>query len=321
MSHRDNFDSFRGPVVTNPFEGIDPGATFNIEQGVFVPNDPPGVYPIYNMAHYDGMLLSVHFSTDKWSTVEGSAVMVGPGIAIAAAHVIEPLIAEIMGSKVRVGCIGLTPSGPRLWAVRHVTKIHENDLMILCLEYNSPIPDDGRFVQSIITTRLPLLGEPIMISGFRASDKNVPWDDQKAFSVDDGHLKYGADLLIGVGEVTQHHLTGRGSALPGPLIEVACSTPGGLSGGPAFDKNGKLVGILSWSNDDPDGRGPSQVSLLWPALVAKITPAFLPNLFPQPLSLLEMDRNLCGIDRPDVIQVSVEAGRDQQRLQVTHWNE
>jgi S1-C subfamily serine protease len=50
-----------------------------------------------------------------------------------------------------------------------------------------------------------------------------------------------------------HHLGGRGAMVPNPVIEVACSTPGGLSGGPAFDKHGKVFGILSVSIDDPDG--------------------------------------------------------------------
>jgi hypothetical protein len=297
---KENFNHFLGPVVSNPFEGLGPDTKIHIEQGVFVPNDPPGVYPIYNMAHYNGVLLSVHFATDTWSTVEGSAVMVAPGIAFAAAHVIEPLIPHIMASELGIHCTGLTPSGPRHWHVRHIAKVNGTDLMILSLDYASTVPSDGRFVQAVVTTRLPQIGELVMIAGFRASDENVPAEDGKYFPVKDGHLKYGANVRIGVGEVTQHHLNGRGSMPPGPAIEVACSTPGGLSGGPAFDQNGMLVGILSTSIDDPDERGPSQISLLWPALVQTITPAFLPHLYPGPIRLLDLDPKLCGIHRRDV---------------------
>jgi hypothetical protein len=73
------------------------------------------------------------------------------------------------------------------------------------------------------------------------------------FPVVGANVKYGADVGIAVGEVTQHHLGGRGAMVPNPVIEVARSTPGGLSGGPAFDKHGKVFGILSVSIDDPDG--------------------------------------------------------------------
>ena len=110
--HKENFNHFLASVVSNPFEGLDPATQIQIERRVFVPNDPLGVYPIYNMAHYDGVLLSVHFATNTWSTVEGSAVMVAPGVAIASAHVIEPLIPHIMASELVIYCTGLTPHSP-----------------------------------------------------------------------------------------------------------------------------------------------------------------------------------------------------------------
>lgn len=320
-SHRENFDHFEGPIVSKPFDGLDPATVFEIVHSRYIPNDPPGVHSVNNLAFYDGILLSVHFSTNKWSTVEGSAVMVAPGVALASTHVIEPLMSHIMASELAISCTGCTSSGPRHWHVRHVAFVPKTDIVILSMEYVSSLPEDRRFAQSVITTRLPALGETVMIAGLRASGAHAQLENNAYFAVNDGSLRYGVELLIGVGEVTHYHLGGRGSGLPGPLIEVACSTKGGLSGGPAFDKNGKLVGILSSSLDHPDERGPSQVSLLWPALTPEITPAFMPNLFPGSVSLLGMDRNLCEIDRPDVVQETREAGTDERRLIVTHWIE
>ena len=62
---KENYNHFLGSTVSNPFEGEHSSTPINIEQGVFVPNDPPGVYIINNMAHYDGVLLSVHFVTEE----------------------------------------------------------------------------------------------------------------------------------------------------------------------------------------------------------------------------------------------------------------
>jgi hypothetical protein len=59
--YKENLNHFLGPIAWNPFEGVGPDTQIQIEQGVFVPNDPPGVYPIHNMAHYNGVFLSVHF--------------------------------------------------------------------------------------------------------------------------------------------------------------------------------------------------------------------------------------------------------------------
>jgi hypothetical protein len=209
--HKENFDHFIGDIVLNPFAGVDPKRAFNFEHGVFVPNDPPGVYPVHNMAHYDGVLLSVHFITDAWSTVEGSAVMVAPGIAFAAAHVIEPKMPLIMESKLRILCIGYTPTGPRFWRVGKVHKVDNTDLMILSLNYASALPLDNRFVQAAVTTRLPGIGEQVMIAGLRASDEHVVADKHMSFTVKDGRVVYGANVRIGVGEVTQHFPNGRAS--------------------------------------------------------------------------------------------------------------
>jgi transposase len=71
---KENYNSFFGSMVSNPFEGDDPDALITVRQGVFVPNDPPGVYVTENMAHYRGILLSVHFYTDEWTALEGTAV-------------------------------------------------------------------------------------------------------------------------------------------------------------------------------------------------------------------------------------------------------
>jgi hypothetical protein len=268
MTFKDNFDHFRGEMAPNALSNLAPDVKLVIDQGVFVPNDPPGSYVIQDMAKYDGVLLSVHFFSElsDWNTVEGSAVLVAPGVAITAAHVIDDvIIALIMTGSVQAFCTGLTPSGPRSWNIREIARVAQSDLLVLSLNYSSPVPLDGRFAHAIITTRLPQIGEIVTIVGFRA-DGGVRFPDFDAktnpyFPITGGIIEYGGKIMIGVGEVTQHYIQGRGSTAPGPTMEVACVTHGGMSGGPAFDQNGMLVGILSASIKHPDGTGHSQVSL------------------------------------------------------------
>jgi hypothetical protein len=74
--------------VRDPFEGVDPDRKYTHPAWTYVPNDAPGTHRVLNMAHYEGIVLSVHFfEEDQWSRVEGSAVMVAPGVAFMAAHV------------------------------------------------------------------------------------------------------------------------------------------------------------------------------------------------------------------------------------------
>ena len=119
---KENYNRFFGSTVSNPFEGENANKQINIVQGVFVPNDPPGVYIVENMAHYKGALLSVHFHTEEWSIVMGSAVIIAPGIAFTAAHVLEgEMMARVVAGDVHIECIGYTPSGPRFWEVSEWT--------------------------------------------------------------------------------------------------------------------------------------------------------------------------------------------------------
>lgn len=75
-----------------------------------------------------------------------------------------------------------------------------------------------------------------------------------------------------------------------------------MSGGPAFDERGFLIGLLSSSNENEQG-DITFVSLLWPSLTVRVTPPWPPGLYQAPVSLLEMDRRLCGIERPDALEI------------------
>jgi hypothetical protein len=315
----DNFDHFLGDVVNDPFAGIDPKTELRFQPGVFVPNDPPGVYPVFNLAHYNGILLSVHFWTDHWSRVEGSAVLIAPRIAITAAHVLDDHFANVIEGAKRMLCVGYTPDGPLIWRVPALVRVENTELMILCLDLASSLPASRTFHQAAITTRLPSVGETVMIAGFRASDENISWDEDQDFVVKDNHIEYGMDLRIGVGEVKQQFLTGRGSALPGPTIEVACSTPGGVIGGSAFDKNGRVFGVLSRSFDHEDGRGPSYVSMLVPALARQIVPTFRPASPVEPIRLI--DCALCDIERRDAVRWSITEDGLSTRIEWDEWTD
>ena len=69
------------------------------------------------MAHYEGIVLSAHFFTDTWSRVTGSAVMVAPGIAFTAAHVVEEYLQQVVAGMKNMMCVGYTSSGSRIWRV------------------------------------------------------------------------------------------------------------------------------------------------------------------------------------------------------------
>ena len=316
---KENFNFFGGPIVSRPYANAAPDTPIHIEQGVFVPNDPAGFYEIKNIGHYDGTVLSLHFFKDDWSTIEGSAVMIAPGIALTATHVVADLIDHVMKDGLEVACIGYTPTGLRHWHIRQVTNLHETDLTVLSLSYASPVPADGRFPQVMMTTRLPEIGETLTIAGFRASGAHIPLQADKYFAYKGGRLEFGLALRIGVGEVTLHHLNGRGSLARGPTIEVASHTEGGMSGGAVFDKNGMLVGVLSRGFDTAERHGPSLVSLAVPAILASIVPAFLPHLYSGCDTLFDLPPHIFEIDGRDLLRPINHPETGVRGIEVKGW--
>jgi hypothetical protein len=153
-----------------------------------------------------------------------------------------------------------------------------------------------------MTTRRPEIGEQIVVVGVRASNQHVPYDEHYAFDIVDGDIRFGFDVFASVGAVRNYHPDGRSPMSSGPMLEVECLTPGGLSGGPVFDKYGRVVGVLCSSMD---GAPPiSYVTCLWPTIGQPISPAFLQGSLPEHFCLLDLPPEFCGIDGRELLKIT-----------------
>src|SRR5205823_2717409 len=135
------------------------------------------------MDSFHGVILAVVFTDSICDFVDGSAVLVAPGIALCAWHVVEPRISATMAGHVHLHCLGVTPSGSRLWHVRKVTHVPETDVAILGLSLASEISAGATLHQAYLTTRFPKVGERLTIYGFRAAAETFPRGDGGATDV------------------------------------------------------------------------------------------------------------------------------------------
>lgn len=241
--------------------------------------------------HFGTALLALSFSDGRTYHLGGSAVLIAPGLALAAKHVLEPILSELLAGTLAPLAISVTSHGIVIWRLHQI--IHGGtDVVILCLNMASEFPPDG-LKCATLTTRTPAVGERVMIAGVR-SDQVV-----------ENGQPLGLTVRIGVGEVSAIYPLGRDRAmLPTPCVEVRCLTVGGMSGGPAFDLNGNLIGTLTSSMED-DG-GPSYVSLWWPTAGDLIDSVWPPGMVPLPTTLLEMAAaGLVRIEKPDALTASV----------------
>jgi hypothetical protein len=270
-----------------------------------------GVGALREMDTFDGLLLHTQFHDGEGHHIDGSAVMVAPGVALCATHVIGPYIEALVAGTATGLCMGITKSGVQIWRVQKIMPVSNSDLTILGLSYASPLPHNKTFNQAFLTTRLPQIGERLTLTGFRANSIE---------GVRDRTFIARGSVLVCVGEVTAQHPHGRDRAmLPWPALQVDCPAWGGMSGGPVFDENGYVVGLVCSSFSDHTGAAsPTYVSLLWPAMPHPYEGGWPSRIFQGTRTLLEVDRRICSIQRPEAITVTDQG--DSVTVRYEHWS-
>lgn len=238
------------------------GKTVIFSPTSFSPDPVQGMREVANFAHYKGLLGFISFYQDdgNWNTVEGSAVLVGPGIALTAWHVLEELKDLIVEGQVRLILSTPTPDGGRAWFIRGFTRVTATDAVILSLSPATKVKTKVRHHQAILKAVPPSVGELVMISGFRAAPDVMAADQDIYFPFEKGSLKCGLRLFRSVGRVVENEHANAS------LVQVNVKVCGGMSGGAAFGPEGQVFGILSTSMDHGDDEGTAFVQPIWRAL-------------------------------------------------------
>ncbi|MBV7455822.1 serine protease [Acidovorax sp. sif1233] len=252
----------------------------------------------------NGTLLALSFRDRNGHHTYGSGVMVGPGLALCAAHVLHEhdFYDKLQTDEATlVVQAPLSDGGMLLWTVLRMALVPDSDLAVLSMTLSSPYPADRCFMTASLTTRMPTIGDVLTVTGLSAAG--------------DGTETIADVTCIDVapqcqfGRVIDRYLNGRDRRLPGPCLAVECAVPGGTSGGPVFDSRGYLVGLLSASYD---GAEISFVSHIWPALVrAQAFPVWPPTPYkrPKPGTLLHLGKAFgVSIERPDAFKLCTYNG-------------
>lgn len=285
----------------NPELGLRRGETLRFTAKQFLFEGSNGDYmPIGSQL---GVLLALSFRDDDGHHTTGSAAMVGPGIAICATHVLEDqgFLKKLTSNGATLVAQAPVPGGMLLWTVTHIATAWGSDLAVLSLSLTSEFLVDRHFVVASITTRMPLVGEELTVTGFSAVRQTEEISNVTR-----------VDLLTGCtkGRVIEVYPDGRDrSMLPGPCLAVDCGARGGMSGGPVFDARGYLVGAVSTSYP---GLDISFVSHIWPALVrADANPVWPVDPYPRPRAgtVLQLGRKFgVSIERPDAFELCIHDG-------------
>jgi hypothetical protein len=298
----------------------DPALTAQIGDSVRFQQISPNFGPamqrsadVSNWHLFEGMLLAIVFSDLEMDWILGSAVLVAPGIALCAAHVINTHMEELLQLKLGVICFGIASGGAQAWKIRVVTTVQgHHDVCFLGLRCASALPPTRTFYQASITTRLPAIGERLVIAGFRASNKSFPRGEDKT------RINLGGYVTVSSGIVTEQYPQDRDTLLaPWPSIEIDCPAWGGMSGGPVFDSRGFLVGLISRSMETEDEPSPILSSLLWPILGHRFDGGW--PITHEQKSLLDINGTVCLIECPEAVVCSIDESKRRVRSTYEQW--
>jgi hypothetical protein len=294
-----------GIITDDPATGLPIGSKLNFSSVLFSPNPAEGLHAIANWEFFRGAVLALRFGDREGQHLLGSGVIVAPGVVMAARHVLETEENRLRAGVCELICSGICEDGLSIWRCHQVTILENSDIALLMVRRASSSPE--AFYQATITTRMPRIGERIVMAGVRHhADRPVGMNRELNIS-----------LMVARGVVTARFERMRDRfLLPFPCFEVSCPAAGGMSGGPAFDESGFLLGLVS-SSFYADVDCPRYLSLLWPALPEPISPDWPEGFYPQQTTLLNMDRRICGIQKPEAIKMEQDA--EGRMIATYHW--
>lgn len=220
-----------------------------------------GIGPLDSLHQAGDAIVSIAgYFDDKLISI-GSGIMIAPGVALTATHVLDefprsgsgPVLLTFLpddAGRAWLPTSTVTCSGPSEFHMDERKVI--SDLTIVSCTLNSNALAMHPLSLVPMEMCLPLAGQRLWAVGFRHGEI-----DGDATSV---------SPLVSSGLVTASYPHGRGERMRSPCVEVAMETLGGMSGGPVFNEDGRLVGIVSSSFDG----GPSYVTLVWDSLRVSI---------------------------------------------------
>lgn len=249
-----------------------------------------------NWGIFEGALLSVGFqsSLTEGLRLEGSAVMVAPGLAVTATHVFNEDYTddELVSGRLAMALQGIrSDQTADMWRVEKIVYSPGDDMALLSVALMSRIHPDWFISTFSLTTRTPRTGELITVVGFREEET------LRATEADGtAHVSVG-DFYIAQGKVGEVYSDGRDSfSMPYPTFEVQCGSLGAMSGGAVLDGAGKLMGVISRGFATDDRKGPTYATVINEVLNRPIEINWPPGRYAGKLAIHQIDPSLIDIE-------------------------
>ena len=230
--------------------------------------------------HLVGPLIAIR--DDEAHRIEGTAFLIGPGLALTARHVLESYLWAFQGERIEVtkghrshrdvdlDCqihvlIRKHNNEHRTFYAKQIHFLGSGDIAVLRLDAPKefdwspfgPFPTLDMFA--------PPVGTVVQVLGYPSSSSEL---------VSPRHFNFHTWPRLAEGRVEQIWNKPRDQRLLWfPAFEVSAQINGGMSGGPALDPTGKICGVStrSWTFAEDDlGPPVGYVATLWPSALIPV---------------------------------------------------
>ena len=232
-----------------------------------------GIGNMSKLSFLSELALAFGYMDDAGLYTVGSGVMIAPGLLVTATHVVE----ETKGTA-GMAFSFLDDGRMRIWA--------PGEAFFLTGRIDDPLDRDRRRISDVALVSCALVSAQAEECPVRLAhiELVLPRVGERLWAVGCRETARGSEpgvtMMCASGLVKARYVDGRGDHLPNSCVEVAMNTVGGMSGGPVFNADGHLVGIVSSSYDAEDGKGPTFVSMIWPAFRATVTASWPKDFWP-----------------------------------------
>jgi hypothetical protein len=206
---------FQGVVGSPELEPL-PGASFRLTQRC-VRFEAQGGFRALDLHQLDGTVLALDWVVGETHHIWGSAVLVAPGVALTARHVVDDMRANgfLDDAGGYLLALGFHEDGMAIWNPRIFTSIGDGDLAILTLVRTTASPTavtrhPVSINVAVIAARQPLVEECLSLVGFAASEER--FENLRA------GRGAGLSLFGSVGPVIDVYSGGRNQSLPNPSV-------------------------------------------------------------------------------------------------------
>lgn len=200
----------------------------------------------------------------------GSAFIIAPYLALTARHVIDEISNHFHGCAVpevvdhfNFGihlAVRHPDYGLMKWDVMGYGYSPSIDIVALILEPSVPLPEGFSLQTPTLSVKPPSAGDDVWAFGYPGS-KHVLNEDLESKIVIDPHGSKGQILDV-------HERYRDRVVLPFPCACTDARFDGGMSGGPVFDIEGRVLGVVAsgYTTEGENADQTSYFSLIWPAL-------------------------------------------------------